>query len=1149
MNFGYIFDLDNIINEEVLRIQYLSGLHYKHYDISDFKLANVISFRDEVMRNSSSNIIIDKLETHIFYVVIKNDKETLKQVSSCLSDMQRDKVHFNQEHYEVHVMLNMIDEDGVSIKEYEKLMPCLKDNAICVYTWLLDKYDYGAGVPIISSRRSHAIARLADIICNHRRKLSLRQMTDERNPIYTLFGNSSVFLNEEERERAIRYYYYYKHLQHLLNIADNELDTYLRQYIIPFQDNKTEMAKRLDSSSSIFLHNHRVPIEATYITEKTQDLLLKSSNDDEDYLINVTDNHIVFIDDLSRKQQWQINDTETFVKECWERISNEREHQEIITDDFIDGLHERATRHKRTVFDKINNEVSQNREKHIKDFKEKIDKYLLDFLNRNDSHNYTEISEVLTPLDVKKHHSNIDCGIAFLGYLESGNVDYLTDLEVSAGDINLLKIQDAISHEETRCRRELNEKERDINEYYKEGVDGKSSTAKSEFTTIDTEIKKHAEEIRRLTFQLNNWIDEDSSRKLTAKSRAMISIACGALISGLWALIYFFGLSLFWNFTNPAILIAIIIFLSGLITGICILLNVEMKRREAEERLSNAKDKKIGLIRKCMDGIKDLVEKRYRHMLAFHGLKTINELLEYVKKKEDDLSTFRKTLFNKLVDYRLSSLAQAKHSKEDFNTIELNDNEASRLLFGTNPIKKIPFCFSCTDGITLADTFDDYNKKKVRFNTTRFSLNYKQQEEFDAAAIDNEVISCKEEHASENIQYTTLERKSVLPEKNEVNIEDVNQGQCGDCYFMATLASIAQMNPEYIIGERGMIEPLGTDNRYFRVKFYDKDGNRVNFDVDNRFWNRGGRPIYAGIGKSKDPDSDTYNPWVMAVEKAWAKANSGSYDNIEGASDDGKERVRMVEYSYAVTGKSAFYCKTKNVADRHKLQEMIRKHIIEDKLPITLYSADSSDMAFSNKDAYLVGYHAYSLKSVNEDGTFDIFNPWNNHAANEDVRGKHYEKVNIDFIKDNFDVIVFFGIKEADFTLFERELTGNTSEMELANKIEELMNNSLKKIDCKTSRLEDLMTDEVFAKLHAYSTYLCSETRLKDKRGVHTKDITYIEPAKGCENANSKLEKSLRGMGEKNITILDKRNDDKQSLTVLRISPPYALKNFNDTED
>jgi hypothetical protein len=230
---------------------------------------------------------------------------------------------------------------------------------------------------------------------------------------------------------------------------------------------------------------------------------------------------------------------------------------------------------------------------------------------------------------------------------------------------------------------------------------------------------------------------------------------------------------------------------------------------------------------------------------------------------------------------------------------------------------------------------------------------------------------------------------------------------------------------------------------------------------------------------------------------------------------------------------------------------MMQKHVLTDKLPITLYSASPSDPAFTNKDPYLVESHAYALSAVHDDGTFDIFNPWNDHMADEDVRGKHYEKVNIDFIKDNFDVVVFFDIKEADFTSFERDLTGNATEIELTGKIENMMDAGLQKLDRDFKQLNDLMNDEVLGKLYQYSVYLFNKARIKDSRGVDMSEqnLVYLEQVSVDEGANQKLRDYLVNRGESNIFSLSKRDDKKQSLTILRVSPPFVLSNFFDAKN
>lgn len=1167
MNIGYLIDLSHIVSQDSIDIPYLSGLHYQSIAPEDFTVSAIKQFRDEMVMHK--DYVGLQIEKHIFFVIVDNDKDTIKSLSRCLCKMQEDIINFNQAQYEVHVIFNIMKEDGISIGEYEVLMPCLKNNAVCIYTWLLDRYEFSSGKPVIDVRRAHAIARLAWIVSKHRNELSLQQMHIDRSPIYNLFGDSSVFFNDEERNSAVRNYFYFKNLQHLLNLPDNKLDDYLKENAFPFRDKKTTLEKRIDSTSSLFLKDLRVPIEATLITEKTQGLLIKSSEDDNEYLINAADNKLVFIDDLSRKQQYQLKDTDTFLSDYRRKIETEQ-HQDTVSDEFIEELQERLIVHNRTCFDAINNEVSRSRRKQVEDFKKKIDNHLLTFLNSHDRDNYVNLSELLTPQDVQGHCSNVDKGIAFLEYLEAGKGDYLVDKEVAAGDTNLKRIKALLDEEENKTLSVYSTKKSTVEEKYKDQEDEKPSKVKSEFNAIDNEIDKHKEDIRLYNYQLEKWYDSDSVRKLTARTRSVIAFVSGLLASLLWV---FF---LFPKLIRPAIIkstdpleiasafrsmfhsvkdvnrfewsVFYLLLLIGVVVGLVILLRIVKRRKRSEELLKAVKERKKRKMHDRIEEMKSLVEDHYRYILAYHGQKTITELLDYITLKEEDLVSFRKTMFKLLVDYRMAIPDKAHSIPPDFNTIELNDIDVRRLIFGTDENRKtVPYCFA-GGGITLSDAFENFKRKKVRLETTRFNPDFKPQEEFDAQAVANEVIPARECDSGTGIQYTALQRPSVLPGLEGVSIDDIHQGQCGDCYFMATLASIAQMNPEYIIGKNGMIQELGDEHQFFRVRFYDKDGNRVNVDVDNKFWNKNDKPIYAKEGASTPVEENSYDPWVMAVEKAWAKANNDGYDGIEGASADGKERVRNVEYSFAVTGKSAFYCMTQNVPNRDRLFEMMKKHVLVDKLPITLYSANAEDSAFTNKDPYLVCSHAYALRSVNDDGSFDIYNPWNEYQADEDVRGKHYSHVDIDFVKDNFDVVVFFGIKEADFSRFERDLTDNVTENEIAKEIEKVLSKKFDTLDLALHNMDELMTEDVMELSFINASYLFNKTRIKDDRGVNMdgQHLLYVEPARDNDNANDKMLDYLRSRGQFTLQSLSLRNDNRRSITLLRLSPHYILSSLND---
>lgn len=1155
MNIGYIFDLNGIVAAEDLCIPYLDYMYFASTPLNELTVEKIIKTRDDVMRDIQLSV-----NKHQFFFVIKNDKDTLKKLAECISGIQKDQRHFNRKNYEMHVICNLIEENGYNIREYEENMACLTVNNVSVYSWLLHKYDYNADRPISEKRRSHGIVRLVGMLNKHDDiSQVLQQMTHETKtpkPIYNLFGDTCVFFDEEKRNKNVLNYYCMKSIQHLLNISDSDLDKYVKENVFPFVDDKKEIDRRFDSTAEDFLNSISNAIEASVITEKTQGLLIKSSDDDKEYLVNATNNKLLFIDELSQNEDWKLKGMDSFLSEFQSKARLCDEEPENVSKDFLEKLYyEKYVIHEREGFDSINNQVSEGRKKHTDAFKQHVNNFMNGFLNQQDNKNYAWLQVPLTKQETKKHHTNVDYGIAFLEYLESGKGDILTDKEVSMGDINLSKIKESLTDEEFRRRQEYEGKKEAIKEKYLPQKGEDTSRIEKEFEKADKRIRQYRQERRRCEFQLRHWTDSDSDKKLTAKTYSVFAFACGVLVSLLWLWLSLEFLSDFMTKTYDGYyqlqweLFSVII-LAGIVIGAVILFKAILRMKEAERALEAAILHKKKLMEGCVLDMIDVTEKHYNYLLAYHGLKTINELMEFSAWKKEDLICFRKSLFRLMLEYMLTNIGNTNEICDDDNTFEVIDKEAEAILFGSpDNRKEIPYCFA-RDGFVLSETFEEYKRRKVRFETTRNSFDFKQKD-FNQAELEKEVIPCMQEHEDSGIQYSALNGVSVLPpDVSEIEIDDIHQGACGDCYFMATLAAIAKTIPDYIIGKNGMVEDLGDDHRFFRVKFYDKDGSRVNVDIDNRFWNLNDVPYYAkkGIQSEGAPDG-SYDPWVMAVEKAWAKVNGNGYDGIQGAREDGKEYERKVEYSYAVTGMSAFYCMTKNISDSSKLSEMMRKHVVNDKLPITLYSF--ADGESKSADQYLVCNHAYALRSVNEDGTFNIFNPWNNHDANEHVKGKHYENVNGSFIKDNFSVVVFFGIKEADFNSFERELTQNAAENELIKNIEDVLAKNFADLKLDMSSFGDLLTDETMNRALSQSIYLFSQNAINDSRGIEGRQnhIVFLEGSRkiDCDSANLKLNDYLKKQLSGGIMLqpLVFREGDRQSLTIFRLSPHYVQENFN----
>lgn len=108
--------------------------------------------------------------------------------------------------------------------------------------------------------------------------------------------------------------------------------------------------------------------------------------------------------------------------------------------------------------------------------------------------------------------------------------------------------------------------------------------------------------------------------------------------------------------------------------------------------------------------------------------------------------------------------------------------------------------------------------------------------------------------------------------------EDVQQRGTNDCYFMARLAAMAKMHPDFI---RNSVAPLGDGS--FVVRFY-RNASPHYVRVDADLWTRDGMVVYA------DP-MQSGPIWPAIMEKAYAVAADDlvSYESIDlGEPEDSK---------------------------------------------------------------------------------------------------------------------------------------------------------------------------------------------------------------------------------------------------------------------
>ncbi|MCX5934263.1 MAG: C2 family cysteine protease, partial [Pseudanabaena sp. LacPavin_0818_WC45_MAG_42_6] len=203
--------------------------------------------------------------------------------------------------------------------------------------------------------------------------------------------------------------------------------------------------------------------------------------------------------------------------------------------------------------------------------------------------------------------------------------------------------------------------------------------------------------------------------------------------------------------------------------------------------------------------------------------------------------------------------------------------------------------------------------------------------------------------------------------QNGTSANDIVQGAVGDCYYVATLASIAQEKPDYI-------QNMFTDNgdNTFTVRFYN-DGVADYVTVDRYLpTKQNNNAAYAGWGGGS-VTSTSNELWVALAEKAYAQlAESGwsrTYSGTQNSSYTAIEGGWMDTVIRQVTGLSAT---SQSVGNMTQTQ---------------LINLVNSNQILTAGFVYGAGYgvvngHAYTITSYNPtNGTFHLRNPWGSSDA------------------------------------------------------------------------------------------------------------------------------------------------------------------------
>lgn len=200
-------------------------------------------------------------------------------------------------------------------------------------------------------------------------------------------------------------------------------------------------------------------------------------------------------------------------------------------------------------------------------------------------------------------------------------------------------------------------------------------------------------------------------------------------------------------------------------------------------------------------------------------------------------------------------------------------------------------------------------------------------------------------------------------------LDQVNQGEIGDCWFIASIGAEQQLDPSFVSDH---IHDNG--NGTYTVTFYD-DGNAVQVTVDGEIPTNDGGDGSPGAHTDSSWGSDSAT-WLAIYEKAYASYKGGSYDDIEGGfGDQGMSDLTGVDTGRddnGILGGPSLKDIQQQLADGHPVTVGTR-----DDAGFWWWQNDDDDRVDDHK---LVSNHEYIVKEVQQtaDGAWQIvlLNPW-----------------------------------------------------------------------------------------------------------------------------------------------------------------------------
>jgi len=936
----------------------------------------------------------------------------------------------------------------------------------------------------------------------------IKPSNPKQNILYNAIGSSQISFPNKKIEESIFYLTNASQFYYLLfNERFDKDEFYNISAKIPLLDDKSKVDK-------ILIHEYsKVPDEVNVIASVNE----LYDDCDIDNITNTFDNidSFPFSDFISKEENLSAVKIEAthndYMLDVIQRTTNAKEE----TNRFFEAGSDLFRDYRN---DKIIS-IQKNLNKQKKDKKKAIFNAIDNYSNNLISTDYKNLSDGFGAT------TTFEALIKSLSYFASGSENYVSDHDKYLSE-RIKKITKENPAELAVNRRKLFKRFHDANNQYKksiETIDNELEDIKLEDTNLkdskledneleDTNLKnaklednelennnvntgfrKLIEQRKQLSFNL--IYKEAGILKKDRYSFLQLTTAL-SIVAGV--LLFFSAYYVFKYFgVEKSLKLSLLIGFIPILVGIIPVVKRVIEYKKLKKYIESLISQKVGLLNAVISNHDNFIKSYISQVKIEYTLEIIKDIQKYCKLKVYKLTNFRKYLLNHYI-YSINKYNAVDFGNSVFDFSLLNKNQFEKYFF-EDSISSY-FEKRTKDKLNFFNLYIEKSKSDIDYGFSPNKLNIKF---FDENEIAYDKVEPLENHKSKASYRNDFDKQAILFMSNDDNpepiiLEDINQGEVGNCYFMASIGAFAHSNPAYI---RKMItcfdlsddiaeEETESTDQSFLVKFFDEERNERFVAVDNKFWfyNESFEPVYARFGYQ---DEDNYEIWPMILEKAWAKVNNG-YKEIVGSTKNEKFSIKQMklDFGLALSGNYIDYKSFSEFKDDTVLTEIISSNFKED-IPMVVYSKETPE------DSSVVNFHAYTVKGIEND-KITLYNP---HGAN------HLADKPVSYLTRNFDTLLTFTLDETSELIIPP-----TEKVKYIDHIAEIEENLrlffggeiFKKI--RKIPIPDLLNDqefnEVIKKIDKSSIPLINNVKIKEETSILFTDFNNIKTTMLKNNPN-----------------------------------------------